>query len=180
MARALDKVQKKISKKRNGKNTNALHENSRDAQRLRQAGAREDKLARMASVAAKSNQIYVNRIAWAQETLSERDTPLNDAELHELIEHFIVRDNDELSELKAAQRPGRPKSKEEERIQARIDSETKEYNAGLWMAEVRDQESLEKLKRWGGSWGGLNTLKYVRVVKDADIKSSSFPPKGLS
>lgn len=57
MARALSKVQKKISKKRGGKPT-ALHENSRDAQRLRRAGAREEKLARIMDAAARSNQIY--------------------------------------------------------------------------------------------------------------------------
>lgn len=57
MAKSLDKVHKKISKKRGGK-PNSLHENSRDAQRLRTASAREDKLSRLMDAAAKSNQIY--------------------------------------------------------------------------------------------------------------------------
>ena len=57
MARSLSKVQKKISKKRGGKPT-ALHENSRDAQRLRRAGAREDKVTRLMDTAMKANQIY--------------------------------------------------------------------------------------------------------------------------
>jgi translation machinery-associated protein 16 len=57
MARALAKVQKHISKKKKGK-LNSLHENSRDAQRLRTAGAREDKLARIMDAAARSNQNY--------------------------------------------------------------------------------------------------------------------------
>ena len=55
--RALNKVQKKISKKRGGK-PNTLHENSRDAQRVRRAGAREEKLARMLDAAARTNQLY--------------------------------------------------------------------------------------------------------------------------
>ena len=57
MARALSKVQKQISKKRGGKPT-ALHENSRDAKRLRRAGAREEKLARLMDAAVKANQVY--------------------------------------------------------------------------------------------------------------------------
>ena len=57
MARALNKIQKQISKKRGGKPT-ALHENSRDAQRLRRAGAREEKLRRSMEAALKANQVY--------------------------------------------------------------------------------------------------------------------------
>ena len=59
MARSLSKVQKKISKKRTGKRTGmSLHENSRDAQRLRRAGAREDKVGRLMDAAVRANQSY--------------------------------------------------------------------------------------------------------------------------
>lgn len=61
MAKALHKVQKQISKKRGGKPT-SLHENSRDSQRLRAAGAREDKLAKLLAAATKANQVYGQRI----------------------------------------------------------------------------------------------------------------------
>lgn len=57
MAKALHKVQKQIAKKKGGK-TNSLHENSRDSQRLRTAGAREDKIARIVAAASRANQIY--------------------------------------------------------------------------------------------------------------------------
>jgi hypothetical protein len=57
MAKALYKVQKQISKKRAGKG-NALHVNSRDAQRLRAAGAREDKLSKLMTAATRANQSY--------------------------------------------------------------------------------------------------------------------------
>ena len=57
MARALHKVQKQLSKKRGGK-LNSLHENSRDSQRLRRAGAREDKIAKLVAAASRANQTY--------------------------------------------------------------------------------------------------------------------------
>jgi translation machinery-associated protein 16 len=57
MAKALHKVQKQISKKKGGK-LNTLHEKSRDSQRLRTAGAREDKIARIVAAASRANQIY--------------------------------------------------------------------------------------------------------------------------
>ena len=62
MPKALHKVQKNISKKRGGK-PNSLHENSRDSQRLRRAGAREDKLAKVLAAAMKMNQAYGQTVA---------------------------------------------------------------------------------------------------------------------
>ena len=179
MARALQKVQKAIAKKRGGKTT-ALHENSRNAQRLRQAGAREDKLARILSAAAKSNRIYVDRAAWFQEQVKDTEEPLSEAELQQLVADFIRREDEELAQLKSAQRPGRPRSKAEENIQTRIDIEMGQFKAGFWAPDLRDTESLEKLKRWGGQWGGMNTLNFVRVMKDGEVKPSTFPPKSLS
>ncbi|KAK5937609.1 translation machinery-associated protein 16 [Knufia obscura] len=179
MARALHKVQKKISKKRGSKPT-ALHENSRDARRLRQAGAREDKLARIMRLAKKSNQQYVYRVAWFQDAIAEQDSPLSDVEVQQMIEQFIGREDEELAEHKAAQRPGRPRSKAEDQILNRIEAEQKEHESGFWMPELRNKDSLEKLKDWGGQWAGLNTMTFVRAHRDADIKPSSFPPKGLS
>ena len=54
MPKSLAKVQKKLSKKKG--NVSSLHENSRDAQKLRRAGARGEKLARVAAARAKGNQ----------------------------------------------------------------------------------------------------------------------------
>ena len=54
MAKSLAKVQKKISKKK--RKINSLHENSRDSQKLRRAGARAEKLERVSAARAKANQ----------------------------------------------------------------------------------------------------------------------------
>lgn len=57
MARSLDKVHKKVAKKK-GSKINSLHVNSRDAQRLRAASAREEKLSRLMDAASRANQVY--------------------------------------------------------------------------------------------------------------------------
>ena len=62
MPKSLNKVQKKISKKK-GK-VNSLHENSRDSQKLRRAGARGEKLERMSAVRAKANQPHCTVSFW--------------------------------------------------------------------------------------------------------------------
>lgn len=55
MPKDLAKVQKKIHKKGA---TTSLHENSRDAKRLRRAGARSDKLEKLATARGKALQPY--------------------------------------------------------------------------------------------------------------------------
>ena len=54
MPKSLEKTRKKIAKKKG--NITALHENSRDSQRLRRALMRDDKLIRVASARRKNDQ----------------------------------------------------------------------------------------------------------------------------
>ena len=56
MPKNLAKVQKKVAKKKGG--SNSLHENSRDAQKLRRAGARSEKLSKLAAARAKANDYH--------------------------------------------------------------------------------------------------------------------------
>jgi translation machinery-associated protein 16 len=53
---SLSKVHKHISKKRSS--MDAMHENSRDAKRLRRAGSREERLSHHASMTLKARQPY--------------------------------------------------------------------------------------------------------------------------
>ncbi|KAK6365901.1 translation machinery-associated protein 16 [Exophiala oligosperma] len=179
MARSLNKVHKQIAKKKGGK-TNSLHENSRDAKRLRAAGAREEKLHRIMDAALKSNQIYVDRIAWFKSALEGSVGAVSDEEMHVLTQGFIDRETDQLEEAKSQRRPGRPPSKIEDQIKQRKEGEEREFRGGFWVPELRTDEGRSKLERWTGDWSGLNTLDFVRVVKSGSIKPSSFPPKGLS
>lgn len=54
MPKSLEKTRKKIAKKKG--NITALHENSRDSQRLRRAQNRDDKLLRVASARRKNDK----------------------------------------------------------------------------------------------------------------------------
>jgi len=139
--------------------------------------------------------LAVDRVAWFRSALEGSTGPLTDEEMHVLTERyvnrdagtaaaecvsFIAREDEQLAEIKAQRRPGRPPTTAEEQINQRKEAEQREHRAGLWVPELRDEEGREKLERWGGEWGGMNNLKFVRVVKAGMIKASSFPPKGLS
>jgi translation machinery-associated protein 16 len=176
---SLNKVQKHISKKKGGKLT-SLHQNSRDANRLRRAGAREDKLTKILDAATRANKVYVDRIEWFRSALEGSSGTLSEAELQALTEGYLGREDDELAQAKEERRPGRPPSKVEERITERKNAEEREYKAGFWIVDLRTPEDRDKLERWSGDWAGLNTLKFIRITRDGFVKDSSFPPKGLS
>lgn len=52
------KIQKHVTKKKGAAKLTALHEESRDARRLRKAVVRDDRVARMSAVREKANENY--------------------------------------------------------------------------------------------------------------------------
>ncbi|KAJ5115044.1 translation machinery-associated protein 16 [Penicillium alfredii] len=195
MPRTLQKVHKHISKKRGV--VEALHENSRDAQRLRRAGARDERLSRHAATTLKARQPYVDRIEYFHNAVQTVSEPLSDSGLAEIIvkyaittpdarsfthmrSRYINRDADEIEQLQKERRKGRPPSRREEALKQRTQTEDKEFNTGFWMPDLGDQDVLTALKIWNGEWSGLSTLKFIRLRKDAGKQTSTFPPKGMS
>ncbi|PGH01423.1 translation machinery-associated protein 16 [Blastomyces parvus] len=178
MARSLNKVQKHISKKR-GK-VDSLHENSRDAKRLRRAGGREHKLAVAASVTMKGRRSFVDRVHFFKDNIPEPPSSLSDGDMVQLITRFIVRNQPELDQLQKERRPGRPPVKREEILQERIEAENREFESGFWLPDMSDEQNVKKLGTWNGEWSSMSTLGFVRVARDGTRQQSIFPPKGLS
>ncbi|KAL2004292.1 hypothetical protein VTN02DRAFT_4017 [Thermoascus thermophilus] len=179
MAKNFHKIQKHITKKRGGK-LEALHENSRDAKRLRRAGAREDRLARIASAISKGRQLYVDRVSWFQECVADASSPMSDAEIAELINKYIHRSDEEIEQLKQERRKGRPPSKREEALEQRREVEDKEFKTGFWVPDLTEEEVRLRLASWNGEWSSLSTMKFIRLTREGGKQPSTFPPKGLS
>ncbi|KAL9103632.1 MAG: hypothetical protein Q9187_008985 [Circinaria calcarea] len=174
MPKSLAKVHKKISKKKGS--LTSLHENSRDSQRLRRASARDDKLSKVAAARIKANQPHT----YFQGAAKAVKGPIDDDQTQRLIQSYVQRDEEELAQLNDERRPGRPSSNREDLLKQRIATEEREYEAGFWIPDMTDTHNVELLRDWGGEWTSLNTLKYVRLLKDGSKHSSSFPPKGKS
>lgn len=93
---------------------------------------------------------------------------------------YLSRNDNELADIKSQRRPGRPSSTREDLLKLQIEAEDREYDNGFWTPEMQDESNLEMLRRWDGSWGSLNTIKYVRLSRSGEIRQSIFPPKGES
>ncbi len=139
----------------------------------------------------------MDRVAFLQAAIEESTMPISEDELRilttrlagldvnlEQLAHsfhrYIARDDEEVEALKAQRRPGRPSSSLEDQLRHRIEAEEKEFNSGFWIPDVRDEEGARKLRAWNQDWSSLNTLKFARIGKDAGMRASTFPPKGLS
>ncbi|EME40152.1 hypothetical protein DOTSEDRAFT_137967 [Dothistroma septosporum NZE10] len=179
MPSKLSKVTKRVTKKK-GSKINALHENSRDARRLRRAGARDERVANMKATKQRTNLPWLERIAFFQDNLPDTLHPLNMEEIKDLVKQFLQRHDEELSALKGDRRSGRPASTRQSLLEQAVKAETQEFESGFWLPNLQDEETLEKLDQWKGLWLGLGTLRFVRVQKDGEVKESQFPPRGAS
>lgn len=122
----------------------------------------------------------VYRILFLQDEIPDPLRPLTDAEVHQVIEKYLRREDESLDALKAERRPGRPKSTKQNLLEQQQNQEQKEYESGFWVPDMRDEATLLKLRNWKGEWIALSPLSYVRVEKAGNITESAFPPKGAS
>ncbi|GLI75533.1 translation machinery-associated protein 16 [Penicillium ochrochloron] len=175
---SLSKVHKNISKKRGS--MDSMHENSRDAKRLRRAGSREERLSHHASMTLKARQPYLERIHYFHEAVQSIEEPLSDDQLSEMILKCIHRDEEEIAQLKSERRKGRPPTRREELLNQRTETEEKEFKTGFWLPELGDADVLHALKHWNRHWAGLSSLKFIRITQEGLKQASSFPPKGMS
>ncbi|KJX98754.1 translation machinery-associated protein [Zymoseptoria brevis] len=178
MPSKLSKVQKAVGKKKGGAKVNKLHENSRDAQRLRKAGARDEKVSRVASHRKKENRLWLDRLEFLKDNLPDTLHPLDLDSVKGLISRYLNRYDEELAQLRAERRAGRPPSTRQTLLEQQLVIESQEYEGGFWMPNLQDAESLVKLDAWDGRWLGLGNLRFVRVPKEGTVKESSFPPRG--
>ncbi|MCJ1429195.1 hypothetical protein MMC29_007108 [Sticta canariensis] len=178
MAKSLAKVQKKISKKK--RKINSLHENSRDSQKLRRAGARAEKLERMSAARAKANQPHLHRVAFFQGAAKVATGPMEVENIQILIQRYLGRHDEEIEQIKSERRPGRPSSNREDLLRQQLAIEDREYSAGFWLPDMEDGQNLELVRNWNGEWTSLSNLKYVRLTRAGTKSPSRFPPKGQS
>jgi translation machinery-associated protein 16 len=179
MPSKLAKVQKHVAKKK-GDKAKSLHEHSRDAQRLRRAGAKDDKVARMTAVREKSNKIWLDRVKFIREALPDTLHPLQTEEILALIAQYLKRHDEELAQLRSERRPGRPPSTRQVLLEQQIEMDGKEADSGYWLPNLKDEQTLVKLDTWSGDWAALGTMRFMRIDGKGNETESAFPPRGAA
>ena len=179
MPSKLAKVQKHIAKKK-GSKVNSLHENSRDAKRLRRAGARDDRVAKGSASRERHNEPWLNRVAFVKERLPDTLHPLSVDKIQGIIVEYLTRNDEEINVLQVERRPGRPASARQWVLEDQKRMEQRQYEKGFWLPNLQDEETLVKLDQWQGDWVGLAVLRFIRVDQSGAVQESQFPPRGSS
>ncbi|RMJ25610.1 Translation machinery-associated protein [Aspergillus sp. HF37] len=151
MARTYQKVHKHVSKKKGA--VEALHENSRDANRIRRAAARDDRVARVNATMSRGRDLYIQRIGYFQENTPDSGA-FSDEDMMELVRSYINRGAPEIEQLQSERRKGRPPGKREEALIQRTEAENKELRTGFWVPDITQDDVVERLKVWKGDWLG--------------------------
>lgn len=94
-----------------------------------------------------------------------------------MIQSFIAQNDKEMAELAGERRPGRPPIRDEARMKQQKEEWQRELRSGFWMPDMRDAETLKKLREWDEDWAALGQMKFIRTDEKGNIKDSSFPPK---
>jgi len=79
---------------------------------------------------------------------------------------WVHRNDEELSELQKARRPGRPPSAKEDSLKQSIAQEMEEFRTGFYVPDLQDWANIEWLQRWDGSVGALAQIRFKRIAKE--------------
>jgi translation machinery-associated protein 16 len=175
MPSKLNKIQKLVTKKK-GKGAKALHENSRDALRIRKASIRDDRVNREHRIRKGANEQWLNRVAWFKDHLPDTLHPFEKAELQAAAEEYLTHMDEEINQLQAERRSGRPATTRQQVLELAKDAEKKEYVSGLWVPNLQDEQTLIKLDAWQYDWLSLSNMGFVRIDSEGLVKEAQFPP----
>ncbi|KAJ1028359.1 hypothetical protein NDA16_001529 [Ustilago loliicola] len=156
---------KKISERSIKKKSGPTHPFSRRATQLARVAHRKDKLNQAKSVRSRSTNAKVDRLSTLILMLPDDTDALPDlAAVHSFVtENFLTRHNDELQELKADRRPGRPPHKRELELKEIIAKELQEYNEGFEVPDLTSTTNVKLLRDWQGDPQALPLFRMVRI-----------------
>lgn len=149
----VSKSLKKVAKKVKGQDK-SLHPNGRKFKQMSRATLREEKLQKnkierhgmkeaqlfrykffqqvAKSVVEKNNKKEASDDTTTATTSDKQEiTPFTEEQIKDYIVRYIARDNEELEQLKAKRRPGRPASSQQDALQTKINKEKQEYRSGF-------------------------------------------------
>lgn len=163
LAHNLNKVTKNLSK-----STGSIHIKGRKFKQLNRATLRDQKLTARKAKAHEQREKEVQDFKFIQEAINnrkEQETFTLD-EMKLFIESFLSRYDEELTRLRKERRPGRPATSRQQILEEKVKYDEQIYKTGYRIPDLSDKDTVEKLKNWNGSSGGLTIMKFIRVSKD--------------
>lgn len=120
----------------------------------------------------------VQRLSFFQESLNQLPSidTLEYSDILTIVHAYLARNDAEIEELATSRRHGRPPSKRETELKQQKADEERQLQSGFWAPDLRDKDTVEKLRGWKGEWVALGQMKFVRVDGDGKIREGEWPP----
>lgn len=167
VTKSLGKIQKGLKGKKF-----TVHPKGRKFQQLNRATLREEKIALKKKAHNEKRSHELARMTFIQSAINSDSLKGKKVFTYEdtavLIQEFIARDDDELNELKAKRRSNRPPSGRQLLLQQKRDLEMEEFKSGFLCPDLTDEDNVVFLRAWNQTFGGLSTLKLIRVNVDGE------------
>ncbi|ORZ18991.1 hypothetical protein BCR42DRAFT_411995 [Absidia repens] len=142
-----------------------LHPYSRKAQQLSRIIMRKDKLTTTRG-ATTTKDLLAQRWMWFRFALDESLPCTTKADMHDMIEMYLERNDDELKRLQQERvTTKRPKTSREHMIEAAIASDKDEYKSGMELPDLTNGKAVKLLRAWEGDTNGMNLIKTIRLHK---------------
>lgn len=116
------------------KATEKAHPYSRKAVQMRRAINRDDKLAKQKTASDVKKTRVADRLSWFKYALADDIVVATNDQVHEIIEMYIARNDEEIQDIRGKLRKGRPKPSRLDLLENLRAKDIQEYNNGIGMS----------------------------------------------
>ncbi|KAI8061861.1 translation machinery-associated protein 16 [Gilbertella persicaria] len=150
------------------KNREGIHPYSRKAHQISRVHQRKEKLA--AQEKKKSNNPIGERWIWFRYAFDEDKSVATKADMHELIEIYLTRHDEEIDTLESDRNKGhrKPKTPRQELLESIRQSEMNEYVSGMELPDMTNGRILRLLRDWDGDKNSMKRITTIRLQKPTE------------
>ncbi|KAI8321796.1 hypothetical protein GQ54DRAFT_297806 [Martensiomyces pterosporus] len=159
------------------------HPYSRKARQINRAMQKESRIAEARSHRIDAAMSQGQKVLWFRDNmdLDEEGNKVEDerlrksvwtkAELGRLLDAFLARSDEEISEIKERRRPGRPLPPKDEFVLQANEVENKEARlAGLDIPDLTNGNVVRTLRAWDGDLNSITTIKLVKCKPASEFE----------
>ncbi|KAI8082371.1 translation machinery-associated protein 16 [Thamnidium elegans] len=159
------------------KNREAIHPYSRKAQQISRVYQRKEKLQKKEN--QKANNPMGERWIWFRYAFEEDKVVATKPEMHELVEAYLVRHDDEIEELEQDRHRGhkKPKGPRQDHLEALRISERNEYISGMELPDMTNGKTLKLLREWDGDKNSMPRMTTIRLQKPTEPTEKTIDTK---
>ncbi|CAG8496599.1 12046_t:CDS:2 [Funneliformis mosseae] len=163
------------------KNKNSIiHPSSRKAAQLQRITLRKDRLERDKARRISEAQPIVERLLWFRYALDDALPCATKAEVYDLIEMYIARNDDDISNLDSPKYVHKTKSSKQFLLDALKLKEKREYMEGFEIPNLMDPKNVKILRQWDGDTNSMSRIKTIRIEDPNNINNLKTTAQNLA